>query len=98
MSQDRFILRSITDEIMYAIMELSGQEYVDIYAPAARGGGPRSQGTGGRRGVSSASTVTSDASRAGRPQADDDCAIRGPKGVGEGYVQKAGTQPSEPRS
>src|SRR5215217_4493131 len=36
MSEDRFILRSITDEIMYAIMELSGQEYVDIYAPTAK--------------------------------------------------------------
>jgi 1-acyl-sn-glycerol-3-phosphate acyltransferase len=36
MSEDRFILRSITDEIMYAIMELSGQEYVDTYAPAAK--------------------------------------------------------------
>ena len=36
MSEDRFILRSITDEIMYAIMELSGQEYVDQYAPAAK--------------------------------------------------------------
>jgi 1-acyl-sn-glycerol-3-phosphate acyltransferase len=35
-SEDRFILRSITDEIMYAIMELSGQEYVDMYAPAAK--------------------------------------------------------------
>ncbi|AHH95362.1 lysophospholipid acyltransferase family protein [Kutzneria viridogrisea] len=29
---DRFIERSITDEIMYALMELSGQEYVDVYA------------------------------------------------------------------
>jgi 1-acyl-sn-glycerol-3-phosphate acyltransferase len=36
MSEDRFILRSITDEIMYAIMELSGQEYVDMYAPVAK--------------------------------------------------------------
>jgi 1-acyl-sn-glycerol-3-phosphate acyltransferase len=36
LSEDRFILRSITDEIMYAIMELSGQEYVDMYAPAAK--------------------------------------------------------------
>ena len=36
MDTDRFILRSITDEIMYAIMELSGQEYVDLYAPAAK--------------------------------------------------------------
>src|SRR5436189_5746336 len=29
---DRFVERSITDEIMYALMELSGQEYVDMYA------------------------------------------------------------------
>jgi 1-acyl-sn-glycerol-3-phosphate acyltransferase len=36
MSEDRFILRSVTDEIMYAIMELSGQEYVDMYAPTAK--------------------------------------------------------------
>jgi len=36
MSEDRFILRSITDEVMYAIMELSGQEYVDMYASAAK--------------------------------------------------------------
>ncbi len=32
MSSDRFVLRSITDEIMYELMRLSGQEYVDIYA------------------------------------------------------------------
>jgi 1-acyl-sn-glycerol-3-phosphate acyltransferase len=32
MENDRFILRSMTDEIMYALMELSGQEYVDMYA------------------------------------------------------------------
>ena len=33
---DRFILRSITDEIMYEIMQLSGQEYVDMYASRAK--------------------------------------------------------------
>lgn len=33
---DRFIERSITDEVMYALMELSGQEYVDIYAARAK--------------------------------------------------------------
>jgi 1-acyl-sn-glycerol-3-phosphate acyltransferase len=32
MSGDRLVERSITDEIMYALMELSGQEYVDVYA------------------------------------------------------------------
>ncbi len=32
LENDRFVLRSITDEIMYEIMRLSGQEYVDVYA------------------------------------------------------------------
>lgn len=33
MEEDRFILRAVTDEIMYAVMTMSGQEYVDRYAP-----------------------------------------------------------------
>jgi 1-acyl-sn-glycerol-3-phosphate acyltransferase len=33
---DRFILRSITDEIMYELSRLSGQEYVDMYASSVR--------------------------------------------------------------
>lgn len=32
MENDRFIQRSVTDEIMYELMRLSGQEYVDVYA------------------------------------------------------------------
>jgi 1-acyl-sn-glycerol-3-phosphate acyltransferase len=32
MSRDRYILRSVTDEIMYEILALSEQEYVDVYA------------------------------------------------------------------
>lgn len=32
MSGDRFIERAVTDEIMYELMELSGREYVDVYA------------------------------------------------------------------
>jgi 1-acyl-sn-glycerol-3-phosphate acyltransferase len=36
MSGDRFVLRSITDEIMYELMQLSGQEYVDCYATKAK--------------------------------------------------------------
>ena len=36
MESDRMVLRTITDEIMYAIMELSGQTYVDEYAPSAK--------------------------------------------------------------
>ncbi|MEU7679398.1 lysophospholipid acyltransferase family protein [Micromonospora taraxaci] len=29
---DRFVERAVTDEVMYELMELSGREYVDIYA------------------------------------------------------------------
>jgi 1-acyl-sn-glycerol-3-phosphate acyltransferase len=29
---DRFVERAVTDEIMYELMELSGREYVDVYA------------------------------------------------------------------
>jgi 1-acyl-sn-glycerol-3-phosphate acyltransferase len=36
MEGDRFVLRSITDEIMYELMLLSGQEYVDQYATKAK--------------------------------------------------------------
>jgi len=36
MENDRYILRAITDEIMYEIMQLSGQEYVDLYASKAK--------------------------------------------------------------
>ena len=32
MADDRFVQRSVTDEIMYELMRLSGQEYADIYA------------------------------------------------------------------
>ena len=67
MENDRFILRSVTDEIMYAIMSLSGQEYVDVYAatqkariatghPAVAGDARRPAARRARR-----------ASRAGRP-------------------------------
>jgi 1-acyl-sn-glycerol-3-phosphate acyltransferase len=36
MEGDRFILRSITDEIMYELNRLSGQEYVDVYASSVK--------------------------------------------------------------
>jgi 1-acyl-sn-glycerol-3-phosphate acyltransferase len=53
---DRFVLRSITDEVMYEIMMLSGQEYVDEYASKVKaqqadardgGGGPARHAGGG---------------------------------------------------
>jgi 1-acyl-sn-glycerol-3-phosphate acyltransferase len=35
-AKDRFAVRAVTDEIMYEIMSLSGQEYVDEYASKYR--------------------------------------------------------------
>jgi 1-acyl-sn-glycerol-3-phosphate acyltransferase len=36
MEDDRFVLRSITDELMYELMLLSQQEYVDMYATSMK--------------------------------------------------------------
>lgn len=36
MEDDRFIQRSVTDEVMYELMRLSGQEYVDVYASTVK--------------------------------------------------------------
>jgi 1-acyl-sn-glycerol-3-phosphate acyltransferase len=36
LENDRFILRAVTDEIMYEILKLSGQEYIDMYASDAK--------------------------------------------------------------
>jgi len=36
MENDRLVLRAVTDEIIYAIMDLSGQEYVDRYATSVK--------------------------------------------------------------
>ncbi|NDC19523.1 MAG: 1-acyl-sn-glycerol-3-phosphate acyltransferase [Microbacteriaceae bacterium] len=32
MEGDRLVLRAVTDEIIYELMKLSGQEYIDVYA------------------------------------------------------------------
>ena len=40
MSGNRFIERAVIDEVMYELMELSGQEYVDIYAATVKTTGP----------------------------------------------------------
>jgi 1-acyl-sn-glycerol-3-phosphate acyltransferase len=40
---NRFIERAVTDEVIYELMELSGQEYVDIYASTVKNGSDRAQ-------------------------------------------------------
>jgi 1-acyl-sn-glycerol-3-phosphate acyltransferase len=70
MEDDRLVLRSITDEIMYELMRLSGQEYVDVYASTmkerltmarrARTASTTSAGTRTSTSVGAASTTAAD--------------------------------------
>ena len=41
MAGNRFIERSVIDEVMYELMKLSGQEYVDVYAASLKQPGPK---------------------------------------------------------
>ncbi|MFD6392979.1 lysophospholipid acyltransferase family protein [Nocardia sp. NPDC055029] len=38
MSGNRFVERAVTDEVMYELMRLTGQEYVDVYAHSLKKG------------------------------------------------------------
>ncbi|MFF8943659.1 lysophospholipid acyltransferase family protein [Streptomyces sp. NPDC014864] len=49
MEDEKAVLRAVTDEIMYAILALSGQEYVDQYAADAKAEQAAAQGAKERR-------------------------------------------------
>ncbi|MEV4190187.1 lysophospholipid acyltransferase family protein [Streptomyces toxytricini] len=49
MEGERAVLRAVTDEIMYAILELSGQEYVDRYAAEVKAEAEEARKTARRR-------------------------------------------------
>lgn len=49
---NRFIERAVTDEVIYELMRLSGQEYVDIYAASIKNGG-----SGGEESASDADRI-----------------------------------------
>jgi 1-acyl-sn-glycerol-3-phosphate acyltransferase len=67
MEDDRFVLRSITDEIMYEIMGLSGQEYVDVYATKAK-----EDAQAEAKAAAAAAKARAKAASKGRPAASDD--------------------------
>ncbi|MFF7678367.1 lysophospholipid acyltransferase family protein [Actinacidiphila glaucinigra] len=48
MDNERYVVRSATDEIMYAILALSGQEYVDRYAAEVKAEQQGQSGIGSR--------------------------------------------------
>ncbi|MER5255924.1 MULTISPECIES: lysophospholipid acyltransferase family protein [unclassified Streptomyces] len=49
MENEKAVLRAVTDEIMYAILGLSGQEYVDKYAAVAKAEEAERAAAAGRR-------------------------------------------------
>jgi 1-acyl-sn-glycerol-3-phosphate acyltransferase len=76
MEEDRFVLRAITDEIMYELMQLSGQEYVDVYAAdmkeriaAAKRGRPLPPDAGPDADSAATPVAASDAALAADPDA-----------------------------
>ena len=48
LANDRFVLRSATAELMYELMRLSGQEYVDVYSSDAKALDKENRSGGGR--------------------------------------------------
>jgi 1-acyl-sn-glycerol-3-phosphate acyltransferase len=58
---DRFVERSMTDEIMYELMQLSGQEYVDVYAAKMKLQLGANLGFGARQGIGHPDAVGSTA-------------------------------------
>lgn len=60
MSGDRFVERSMTDEIMYELMEMSGQEYVDVYAAKVKAAQGHNGAFGGQAGRAARTAEVSD--------------------------------------
>ncbi|MBS9532969.1 1-acyl-sn-glycerol-3-phosphate acyltransferase [Mycobacterium sp. M1] len=48
MADNRFIERAITDEVIYELMRLTGQEYVDIYAASVKNAASHGESEAGR--------------------------------------------------
>ena len=70
LENDRFILRSITDESMYEIMNLSEQEYVDLYASKAKELAAK-QREEAKRLEKEAAKASEEPDNSGDPRADD---------------------------
>jgi 1-acyl-sn-glycerol-3-phosphate acyltransferase len=51
---NRFIERAVTDEVIYELMGLSGQEYVDIYAASIK---ENRNGSNGQESTSDAARI-----------------------------------------
>jgi len=90
MQDDRFVQRSVTDEIMYELMRLSGQEYVDSYASTVKAkiAAQKSGKPAGPKAPGSARAAGQDAKAADAVRADPAST------VAPGTVTGIGTKPA----
>lgn len=66
MAGNRFVERAVTDEVMYELMLLSGQEYVDVYAASVKKPSPD-----GTTGIESAKTESAETESSGAGRVPD---------------------------
>ncbi len=85
MDGDRFILRSVTDEVMYEIMKLSGQEYVDIYATAAKR--QLAEAAKQEKEEKAAKAAKDEAAKAGKPGRAGRAGTKGPDAAGRSEAE-----------
>jgi 1-acyl-sn-glycerol-3-phosphate acyltransferase len=94
---DRFVLRSVTDEIMYETMMLTGQEYVDEYGERvkkemearAKGGSEMAKPETWEREGADAEASQGTAEAAAAPAMETADVVTVPESVGEGSHQAA---------
>jgi 1-acyl-sn-glycerol-3-phosphate acyltransferase len=89
LEEDRIVLRAITDEIMYELMKLAGQEYVDEYAQRSKllrvPGRRHAGGNGSRHGADPRAVAGADARSA------DGADARSADGADAGSADRADT-------
>jgi 1-acyl-sn-glycerol-3-phosphate acyltransferase len=103
LERDRIVLRAVTDEIMYEIMRLSGQEYVDEYAQRSKlrlatlrkpHGQHAADGTAGQDHAGGAAAAAG-AEAAGTRVAEAGTTETGSSGIGAAGTGSAGTGTGE---
>jgi 1-acyl-sn-glycerol-3-phosphate acyltransferase len=88
LESDRYILRSVTDEIMYEIMRLSGQDYVDMYATRAKDESKRAEAAA-RAAQRAAAAVSSESSAPSPSSSSSSSSSESPAADESGPASKA---------
>jgi len=91
LAEDRFVQRAVADEIMYEIMRLSGQEYVDVYASTVK-----AQLAVQKGGRSAQQQRARDAVRLGPDQAAAEPGAKAPGAITDSGGNRGRREPGQP--